>query len=771
MEQRTREQVRNIVLCVALVAAIGYFLQVVDAHCAVRNWLCWRFLGYWVLVTIWGASCLSGGTFLLRHLQPPRSRVSSEFALAFPLGVFAFAMGMFLLGLLNSLNTVTFAALPAALLLLGANDLYDTIRLRIREAQGVTIRSLPFFGFGLLGIGLLYFQILTPQTLGHDARWYHIPLGQQYAYRGSIGPWPEGWWLSAYPHLASLLYAWAFLTPNVQLFDKYELCSHLEFLIFLATLASIPSLVRELIPSGRARWSWVTVFLFPGIFLYDANLNGAADHIAALWAVPIALATLRLWNRFELRNCMLWAVYISAATLTKYMALCIVVFPLLAFVFRFCWLFALRLRSNGSAWGMVRNFLLSIAAGLALTSPHWLKNWLWYGDPFYPVLHDYLPVHPWNPDAPAALNVFASFLTRPSPGWAGVIEGLKATLSFSFNAIDWWNLHRDTPVFGSLFGLSLICLPFLGATRRLLAAYAAVMIGVFVWYMMCHQERYLQIILPWIAAAVAAAIMLMWQTRNELVRMFASALVGLQLLWGLDVPFFPTNNLTGDSSFRVVSHFLAWGFMKVPHRTRIVGGAAEAGVLVPRDARVLLHNIHPYGFDAEFVSDLWQGKVNYGRLGTPTAIQRELQGLGVTHVAWETYQGLDWTPLAHDMAFANFALNYVTQRRTVDAFSVGQLPSKIRNGSFNDRVAAFTCGMPRPSGWYTLDSLLDPKPGEHPRSPDAMSSNPSDVAAMAGFLLVDERCLRRLPDEVIGLFHPPVRRGDWLRIYVRRVER
>ncbi len=41
------------------------------------------------------------------------------------------------------------------------------------------------------------------------------------------------------------------------------------------------------------RFSWVVLLLFPGVYLYDSNLHGGADHFAAFFALPIGLAAQR----------------------------------------------------------------------------------------------------------------------------------------------------------------------------------------------------------------------------------------------------------------------------------------------------------------------------------------------------------------------------------------------------------------------------------------------------------------------------------------------
>lgn len=771
MRQTTRTQPRNILLGIALVGAIVALLAVVEPHYSAMRWLCWRYLGYWGMTLTWAASCAAFGMRLLRRMAIHERAASDGIALGFPLGVFCFAMAVFVLGLVHLLNVFVFVALPALFLFLGADDLYKACQSRFRAAKDISHVDLLVVLFGVAGIGLLYFQILTPETLGHDARWYHLPLGQRYAYTGAIGPAPEGWWLAAYPHLASFLYAWAFLLPGVTLFDHYALCSHVEFAIFLATLGAVPSLVRALVPGIRATHSWVVFFLFPGIFLYDANLNGAADHIAALWAVPIAITTIRLWTALDLKICMLWAVFVSAAALTKYMAFSLIAFPALLLVVRTVWLTVRRIVAKATGRSQpVAALGLTVSLGLVLTSAHWLKNWLWYGDPLYPTFHEWLKVHPWNSDSVAMFDLFVSFLTRTPMNWQGVSQGLEAVATFSYRAIDWYAFHHHVPVFGFLFASTALCLPFVKSPLRLWLAYLAACVGVFTWYMVCHQERYLQIILPWMVGCVAATLSLIWQTRLYVIRGLATVLVGLQILWGSDIPFLPTNNLLGDTSFRVVTRFLASGFMKTPRRLRPFGDTGAGGARVPRDATVLLHNVYPYGYDANFIQDLWQGRLNYGELASPRAIYKELRTLGVTHVVWITATGLEWTSLAHDLAFANFAANYVTDPIQEAKVTVGALTETEPSEPFNDLVAAFTCGAPKPSGWYRFSALRAPRPGELPIGPESPLNDVGEAIAKAGFVLVTNGCVAQLPASIDSLFHPPFIRGN-LKMYVRRLGR
>ena len=763
------DKLRTILLCLALLGAIVIFLNVANFHYAIGRWLFWRYLAAGSLATIWAGSCAAMGWFLLTRFGLATGRAPGEVALAFPVGVLAFQLAIFLLGLGGLLNTFTFVALPLAFFVLGA----PVLREAMRGGEGAArVRSLPDLAlvlFGLGGIGLLYFQLLMPEPFSWDARWYHLPLAQQYALQGAVKAYPEGWWLSAYPHSASLVYTWAFMLPAGLLFDKLELCAHLELAVFLGTIASIPSLVRALDPEASGRRTWVAIFLFPAIFLYDGNLHVGADHMAALWCVPLALALIRVWRSWAVRDAILFGALVGAVIISKYSAWSMLLFPSCAFLVRAAWLGVRRLR--GGRQPVLAALLCCGAAVLLVSAPHWLKNWVWYGDPLYPVFYRHLKVHPWTPESPGSFDIFMSFTFPPKPGWEGVKDALLATFTFSFLPNDWWSNHRRVPVFGSLFTLTLMCLPFLRARARLWLAYLGAMIALVVWFLSNHQDRLLQAWLPFMAAVTATTLGIAWRHRNVLVRSLLAVLVAAQIVWGGDVPFFPTHNLINDSPFRVVSSFLASGFLNTGRRLYPYGALSELGMELPPDARVLLHELNlQVGIDHLVVNDQWQGRISYETLQSPTAVYNELASLEVSHMIWTTDRACNWNSIASSLAFLGFALNYAEVPHTLGEYTLARFPATPPAGAWNHQVAVMACGRPFQSGIYALGSLVAPNTGRPPATPLAPLGELSATVRGAGFLVVDPACTKELPPEVAEQFHKPYN-YDQLRLYVRKMNR
>ncbi len=494
-----------------------------------------------------------------------------QIAVSFAVGVYLFYLGSTLGGLLGLYGATFFFALPLALVAAGARPTLRHARRAVRHLRGAWRRSprrspwgLLVYAVGGLGLLLVYFAILTPNNVGFDGRWQHVALAEHYVALGAIRRFPEGWYFGTQPHLAALLYAWALLLPAGGLADRIELAAHLEMTIFVFTLPGVTAIFRRLVrPAGGPlafyRYAWAARFLFPGVLLYDSSLCLGADHVAAVFAAPIFLLLLRAWPRLAPRACVLLAITLAGALLTKYTAGLLLVVPAIAvFMVRAVGLglpALLRRVGAPSLRTVCAGPLAALVCIVVATAPHWATNAAWYGDPIYPLLHAHLTPHPWTADSANRLDVgLASMLWRPERSLAGVARTLGVLATFSFVPNDWPGFHGTTPVFGSLFTLCLAALPFLRGTRRLWGLYGLTHVGIFVWYWTHHQDRYLQTALPWMAAATAAVLALLWQ-RGGAVRVAACGLAALQIVWGAGVYFIPAHVYLGVPAKAVIDLF------------------------------------------------------------------------------------------------------------------------------------------------------------------------------------------------------------------------
>lgn len=760
------------------VAGITVFLSVTQRHYPVSKWLFWIYARAWLFAGIWAAGCLSTGHALLTRLLKRTLPLQEHGVMAFAVGLLASYLLIFLAGICHLFGPVFFYALPALMVALGAPACWRTAR-RLRKHSSRARRTpgakpwyyLPAVGFGVLACALAYFMILSPHNVAYDARWYHLANAERFAGVGGIDRFNEGWYLGIYPQLASYLYTWGFLAPGSGLFERVIQCAHLEFVVFLFTLASVPALVRRLVPGVRAVGSWSAVFLFPALFVYDSNLNGSADHIAAFWAGPIFLALLAVWREWNVRHAALLAALIAGAMSVKFTAIILALFPMAAFVLR---ALLLLFRRGGDRRAVLRGVLVALLVGIGLTAPYWAKNLIFYGNPVYPMAHTLFPSRPWTPDSyvPFA-HYFLTDWSRPDRDWTGVVQSGQALFTHSFIPNNWPEMYGSWPVFGSLFTLMLGLLPFLRKTKRIWALYAAVHLGILAWYWIHHFDRYLQVFVPWMAAAVVAIIALAWRL-GWVARAGVLLLLMVQVVWSLDTPFIPSHSMIPQrSSLSASLELLSQGYKKkYSERLAFQGPFAQVGKQLPRDAKVLVHDMHVFfGIGRPVVSDFagTQGGISYFRSATPAALHDLLASFGVSHVLWSKEKTSAHDTLASDIVFHDYAKRFLKRTKNIGGFAVAELGKRPNAKEQFGRVVMATCRGPYAGGVYELsdlgDSPWDPSQPWLKKQPLAPLS--PDLFQQASYAVEDGSCGKSTYTAELASFQLLVDRGGY-RLYGRK---
>ncbi|MEZ4221810.1 MAG: hypothetical protein R3B13_12835 [Polyangiaceae bacterium] len=704
----------------ASLAVTGLLFWFVHRHYPVQHWLFWRYAGYWLLSVLFAVSCVSLGAAAMQWLYPRGLPMRERWVYAVALGVYGFFLGMFVLGLLRAYGGVSAVLFPIACIGIGARTLKRHWLRPLRRAWGVWRRAprqwwhTPALAFGALGLLMLYMNILTPGNIAYDARWYHLPIAEYHAVTGGNAPRPEGWVQATLPHLTSFLYTWPMTLPGFNYFDRVLLCAHLEFTLFVLTLAAIPVLVWRLV-GGATRLAWVALFLFPGILVYDSTLSGAADHVAAFWAIPLYLALGRALRRLALKPTALLALVISAAALTKYQSAMLIAFPLAAVGLRATFLLV---RPSGARREILRS--LGVGGGVLLlaTTPHWLKNWVWHGDPLYPFLYRHLRPRPWSPDAP----YFFETIFKGEQLWVPrgtftqkLKETLEALPTFAFIPHDWAAHHGNWPVFGFLFTLLALPLLFLRGSRarstlRIWGLIASTYVGVFVWYWMSHQDRYLQCLVPWMAAVVAAVVGVAW--RAGWISRFAVMIpVSAQVVWGGDSYFVGNHAMLHASPLEESIRVLKAGYQKdYRSRFRTFEDIRPIGRHVPESGVVLLHEYHVHaGIMRRVVLDWvgWQFGFSYGRQRSTEDAWQLVRGLGVTHVSWLPGRSSGMDTLAGDLRFFDLVQRGTDKAASAGGWQVAPLraraPGPRKNG---ERVLYLGCNGTYRRGVYKLTDLI-----------------------------------------------------------------
>ncbi|HEY5283184.1 MAG TPA: hypothetical protein VIM14_10380 [Polyangia bacterium] len=630
---------------VLAVAALGIALTLWFLNRAqpLEDWLFWRFAGIYGLVLFFGLACLCSGHALLAWPCSKDPMVIGErLLLDMAAGVLLFATGTFLVGIVHGLGSFYFWLLPSALLVAGApllvrdgvGMLSELRRARSRIRHPPSLATNLAIGFGAIGLLLVYLPLLTPDNVAFDASWYHLAIAEHYVAAGRIAPFAEGWHLGALPHLASWLYTWALASPVFDLWGRLELAAHLEFFLFLWTLAAVPILVVRLTGAGHGRGTWAVFFLFPGIFLYDSSLATAADHILAFWAAPLALSALWFVNAYTPKRAFLLAVVCAGAALTKMQSLYLLV-PTALFVLG-CTAFRALARKERVARLCYVLALPLFGSFLLLSASHWLANAIWYHNPVYPMLGGLFPSHPWRTELVGSL--FDQGWTPDGTFWMRIGKTLLAPFTFAYVPHDWFMFHRDLPVFGFLFTLAMALLPVLRRTRRIWVLGLGTVLGLLIWFATYHQDRYLQALLPWMVVVTSATFLTAWNT-GFAARIAIVALVALQLVWGGDIPFIPARLGDRTTMIEKAIHMLSATYRKDqtgPFETHT--GFEKVAPALPPESVVLYHlGQLRLGIGHPAVTDnpRWTSAPLLGSVKGPAAAWRQLHDWGVTHLLFQ----------------------------------------------------------------------------------------------------------------------------------------
>jgi len=777
---------RRIAVTVWLLIATAIFGYVVDKHYPLADWLVLRYATYLGISAAFVAATTLLGLAIVGRVSGPALPIAERLVTAVPVGLLAFVLVFMGLGFVGLINQVTYFAVPIACAAIGVWGSRRTLRGLVRHRASlssrlrVTTGGVLLIGCGIVGLCLIYVPIVIPENIAYDTRWYHMAVSETYAVTGRIARFREGWMSGAMPQLATILYAWCFLLPNGLLFDRIELSAHLEFVLFVATLPGIAVLVRRVVPMPQrgALLGWVFLFFFPGIYLYDSNLIAAADHIAALWAPPLFLTFLRAQRRLELRPCIVFALVVGGLLHTKYTAYQLLIFPALGLAYR---ILAALLRQARARKLDLRAAVAGPAASagiaLVLWAPHWLKNLLWYRNPFFPLGHGLFPSRPWVENAAARMSVMLGGNDWvASRDLKGVLRTARALADFSFIPNNWSTFHGEVPVFGSLFTLSVPLLLFLRGTKRLWALYALCHAAIGFWYWSAHQDRYLQVTLPLMAAGTAAVLMTTFRELGFLPRAATLLLVALQLAWGSDVPFFASHAMIGRSPFAEALDLASSG-----HRGRrnerfdvLVHWKAMSDAL-PKDAVVMIHEEPMHlGIGHKIVTDVFQTGIDYTYHPSPDRMFDRFKALGITHFVVPAADSRKFDSIGHDVVWSYFFKRYVARPKRYGGFYLARMPTERPNpDEFKDRVLLLGCDNPYASGLYTMEDLDYPEkvamevpPAREPLMRVPKGEDITPLYAQVDAVVHDPGCFPA-PEVDSKVFEHALNRGGY-RIWVRK---
>lgn len=633
-----------------LVCAYGtkHYFGVVDKVYVAKHWLFWDLATIWFWMAVLSIACLSAGHFVLERLKldiPPLEATVQSMAV----GVVMFVMFMYAGGALKLYGPVFAVVLPAAFIVTGARSLARLGRTLWAALREPAVSS-PFVwlisALGACCIGLVYLGAMTPDALNYDSTWSHLVIAQDYARNGGIIKF-WGNYNMGVPHLASLVHTWGYTVPGLHHPAlRWMMALHNEFGLFCWTLVGVTAGVRHMLAEPSVRGAWAGFFLFPIIFVYDNNLGGAADHVAAFFVVPFYLAAAALWDRPNARFALLAGIAAAGGVLTKYQAVYVIVPVALLFAARFAVL-AVRVRRGtlrpadpkvGYA-DLVVVPLVLVGTVALLVAPHFLKNVIFYNNPLYPFAQDvFTGSTPSSPNfGPLIRYHFTDDNWRPKgTTFEKLVHALKLFWSFSFSPH--YSLTRNVPAFGSLFTLLLPTLLVLRNAARIRFAAAVASGSVLLWAYTYNIDRNLQIFLPLIVCVTVALIVRVWRL-GWIARVGLVPLVLLQLVWGGDALFYSAAPRI-ESSMKLISS----GYHGMAERRYDGYRSAFLAITraLPKDSRVLLHTSHvTLGIDREVVMDWnsFQGFISYEGISTPRELYDYLSKRNITHILFKPRSG------------------------------------------------------------------------------------------------------------------------------------
>jgi len=788
-------RVRRPALAIVLLASSALLGLSVNDHYPIQEWLFWRLLGYWASLALLVVSWLSLGNLIVARCMKRSLPELSHWAVSFAIGMFGFELLMFLAGLLQLFRGWLFFGLPAACIAVGARPLWQRACRAFRHVAAARRRTqmrpafqLALIAFGLFQLGLIYFAILTPDNAQFDARWKHLAIAEDFVAQGGLRRFSEGWIFSTRVHFTSYLYTWAFLAPKARLFDQIVLSAHIEFVVFAWTaFVGIPALVRRLVPGADPRLTWIVRFLFPGVMVYDSTLSTGADHVGAMFCVPIYLLTERFFKDLNPRVGALLGATLAGVTLVKEsLSVMLVPVPIVVIGARWLWLVYRQVRGRGAPaetkhW-LWQGPLSAALAGLLATTPFWLKNWIWHGNPIYPQGAKYFSPYPWTPDASYIYDWGYRDYQFTDVGKLGDL--FKVLPTFAFDPHEFGKFHGNVPTFGFLFTLLIPCLLFLRGTRRIWPVVGGVHVAIVVWWVVHHYDRYLQGVMPFMAAAAAATIVLIYRQGGYLARGALALLIGAQVVWGGDQYFYQTHAMVKSPAKRVLDLLDAGYRKKYEERFDTQGSWVAIGRAVPKDALLLRHESHDHlGVGVRTLEDwmTYQYAISYGLLKSAGEVHAHLKSLGVTHLQWFTRSSRSWDSLAGDIRFFDFAVNHTTDAKQVGRSTVATLPAAPPTREIGSKVLLLGCGgRSFASGIYELADLRVPSFGPEskrfprPRTPVTTDSAAAAVDDSIGAIVVDSKCAS-LPTSADGFVQVAVRRqiprltNPPYQIYVRQL--
>lgn len=724
-------------LLVCLVGVVIY-ARVVGERYPLANWVAWDLLQIWGWTLALTTGYLSLGALVFTRVFEARSNETrsaevdrSPFrALLFSaaLGLIAWCWAMYLAGAVGLFRGWFMVALVVASLVVGGKALWRVLQRCLAHWQAAPpagVLGWLAVGWGCFCTVLMYLQCMTPDALNFDGGWYHLPLAQDYAREGRIAP-SYSEYNRCFPHLASFVHTFGFSVPGLRPELRWMMALTVEFTIVLWKIFGALTAAQWLIGKPGPRGLWAAFFLFPSVFIYDQNIGGSADHFMGFFAAPVFLALVAAADRFETRATVLLGVLLGGALLTKYQAVYVIGVSGAILGLRWCY-FAFRLlRKSGPAeaspavdW---RSLMLAavyvVVPTLVVSSPHFIKNIIFYHNPVYPFNQGLFASTPTHEKSKFFMDyAYANYPYLPKgEGLEKIWNAVKLFFTFSF--VPHYSFTKQYPSMGSLFTLLLPTILLVRGKGRLAIGVFASFVGIMCWALTYVGDRYLQAIIALPIAVTAAMLVRVWEL-GKIARIGLAILVGFQVIWGSDAMFY-----SGQARLKSAVALITSGYdghrtdgERYPQRRtqrQITAATPADAVLMVRNYRTLL------GIDRKTFSDVpaWQSLFFYDRAKGARSLYEMYKGAGVTHLLYPPNQRPQGT-LQASILFDDLVYNHCKTRKRFGGLELVTMPEKAPPADPKEYRVLNLAKDGYALGWYNVEQL-----NEYDRVPRKLRKHP-----------------------------------------------
>jgi len=349
-----------------------------DAHgfAVVKNAAITLLIYIYVLLTALGM-----GRRMLVWLERELSRLEFN-ALALLIGFAILSDGILILGLLHILYPV------AILLLLAVAGLFASFQWRaiveetyqkimsFRQFQFSSLGMFEYILWGVIGfLGLILPVVALAPVRDYDALMYHLEIPRQYLVHGMVY-FDPGTWRSAYPMLTEMLFTIGIIFHAEPLTQLFSLTFFVLFLVGVYTFG------RRFFDSKIALLA-VGILLGNPVFPTYATTPNVDFSWASyeLWSVCVFSLWLFLGRTKNNTYWLILAGVLSGFTASiKYLS-----FPTIFIIGLLIFLKTFQLE-KADLKKIIQNLLIFGCAALVVIAPWYLKNWIWTGNPFYPLV-------------------------------------------------------------------------------------------------------------------------------------------------------------------------------------------------------------------------------------------------------------------------------------------------------------------------------------------------------------------------------------------------